>query len=114
MSKAKRARSAATESKADEKKRLLLDQLKEIAAAVGVEVREERLVREVGYAVHSGVCRIGGRDVVLLDSGAELGELVEAMLDFLAGRDLDAVYIEPQLREMISRRAPKEPRSAEG
>ena len=88
--------------------------LKEIAAAAGIEVREERLVREVGYMVRSGPCRVHGREVVLLDSGADLGELIEAMLDYLAGRDLDAVYIEPQIREMISRRTPKESRSAEG
>jgi hypothetical protein len=110
----KRARGNSTGKKADEKKRLLLDQLKEIAAAIGIEIREERLVREVGYAVHSGPCRLHGRDVVLLDSGAEVAELIDAMLDYLAGRDLDAVYIEPQVRDMISRRAPKESRSAEG
>lgn len=111
----KRARNAGTDKKVDEKKRLLLDQLKEIAAAIGIEVREERLVREVGYAVHSGPCRVKGRDVVLLDSNAaDLGELIEAMLEFLAGRDLDAVYIEPQVRELIARRAPKESRGAEG
>jgi hypothetical protein len=110
----KRTGGSASGRKGDEKKRLLLDQLKEIAAATGIEVREERLVREVGYAVHSGPCRLHGRDVVLLDSGAELTELVDAMLDYLAGRDLDGVYIEPKVREMISQRAPKESRSAEG
>src|SRR5215470_17303503 len=109
----KRARHAASD-KIDEKKRLLLDQLIEVAAAIGLEVREEKLMREVGYSVHSGPCRLHGREVVLLDSNAELAELVDAMLDLLAGRDLDSVYIEPQLREMITGRAPKESRGAEG
>jgi hypothetical protein len=110
----KRARAGASGKKADEKRRLLLDQLKEIAAGIGIDVREERLVREVGYAVHSGPCRVNGKDVVLLDSGADLTELIDAMLDYLGGRDLDGVYIEPQVRELISRRASKESRSAEG
>jgi hypothetical protein len=111
----KRARPhSGSEKKIDEKQRLLLDQLKEIAAAAGIEVREERLVREVGYAVRSGPCRLHGRDVVLLDSNAELPELIEAMLDFLGHHDLDAVYIEPRIREMITQRASKESRGAEG
>jgi hypothetical protein len=110
----KRARPSASEKNVDDKQRLLLDQLEEVASSIGIEVREERLMREVGYTVHSGPCRVNGRDVVLLDSNAELSELIEAMLDFLAGRDLDGVYIEPQLRELINGRAPKEPPSAEG
>ena len=110
----KHARKAAGEAKADEQKRIVLDQLVEVATRMGIEVREERLVREVGYSVHSGPCRLNGRDVVLLDSGAPVSELVDAMIDVLAGRDLDGVYIEPQLREMIVGRAPKESRGAEG
>jgi hypothetical protein len=110
----KRARKSGTDKQVDEKKRLLLDQLEEIAANIGVEVREERLVREVGYSVHSGPCRLHGRDVVLLDSNAELGELIEAMLDLLTSRDLEQVYIEPEIRDLIAAHAPKEPRSAEG
>jgi len=110
----KRARHAANEKHVDEKQRLLLDQLEEVASSIGIDVREERLMREVGYTVHSGPCRVNGREVVLLDSNAQLAELIDAMLDFLAGRDLDGVYIEPQLREMIAGRAVKESRSAEG
>ena len=110
----KRARPSASEKNIDEKKRLLLDQLEEVASGIGIEVREERLVREVGYTVHSGPCRVKGRDVVLLDSNADLSELIDAMLDFLASRDLDGVYIEPQLREMITGRVAKEPPGAEG
>ena len=110
----KRARPTANDKQVDEKKRLLLDQLEEVASAIGIEVREERLMREVGYTVHSGPVRLNGKDVVLLDSNADLGELIEAMLDFLCARDLDGVYIEPQLREMITGRAAKESRGAEG
>jgi hypothetical protein len=100
--------------RADPGQRILLDQLKEIAGNIGTEVREEKLVREVGYSVRSGPCRLHGRPVVLLDSNAELGERIEALLEFLAECDLDAVYIEPEIRELIGARAPKESRGAEG
>lgn len=100
--------------KVDERQRILLDQLKELASGIGADVREERLVREVGYTVHSGLCVLNGQEVVLLDTNAELGERVDALLDYLAGRDLDHLYIEPQVRDMIANRAPRERPSAEG
>jgi len=48
-----------------------LERLKEIAAQAGLEVREERLTREVGYSVRGGACRVDGRDVVLLDKNTD-------------------------------------------
>jgi predicted phosphoribosyltransferase len=80
---------------------LLLQRLKELAERTGVAVREERLVREVGYHVHSGACRLEGQDVLLLDSGAPLGDRIEAALQFLSERDLDGVYLDPDLRRML-------------
>ena len=83
----------------------LLERLKEIAAASGLEVREERLYREVGYSVHSGVCRVGDQEVLLLDKNATTPERIESMCAVLSDRDLDAVFIEPELRRTIGGRA---------
>ena len=109
-----RSRGTAATHKVDERQRILLDQLKDLASRIGAEVREERLVREVGYTVRSGLCVLNGQEVVLLDTHAEVSERIDALLDYLAGRDLDQVYIEPELRELISTRAHKEARRAEG
>ena len=91
---------------------LLLQRLKELAEKSGVTVREERLVREVGYHVRSGACRLHGQDVLLLDTGASLVERTEALLDFLAGRDLDGVFVEPDLRRLIHGRSVDEAQTA--
>lgn len=98
---------SAKQVKADEgteQDRLLLDQLKEIGARIGLEVREERLVREVGYSVHSGRCRVKGVDVILLDRNVAIGERTDAMLESLAGCDLAEIYVEPELRQLIQSR----------
>lgn len=100
--------------KADERQRILLDQLIDLAAGIGADVREERLVREVGYSVRSGPCVLNGKEIVLLDTNAELGDRVDALLDFLAARDIDHLYVEPELRELIAARALGETRGAEG
>jgi len=83
----------------------LLERLKEIAAASGLEVREERLHREVGYNVRSGVCRISDHEVLLLDRNVPTAERIEALIALLAERDLDTVFIEPELRRTIGGRA---------
>jgi hypothetical protein len=112
----KRTRSsrAAATRKVDERQRILLDQLKELASGIGADVREERLVREVGYSVRSGPCLLNGQKIVLLDTNAELTDRIEAMLDYLAGCDLDQLYMEPELRELIATRVLREPHGAEG
>lgn len=90
----------------------LLQRLKELAEKSGVSVREERLVREVGYHVRSGACRLHGQDVLLLDTGASATERIEALLEFLAERDLDGVFVEPDLRRLIHGRSVDEAQTA--
>jgi len=83
----------------------LLERLKEIATASGLDVREERLLREVGYSVRSGVCRVSDQEVLLLDKNATPAERIEALCGLLSERDLDTVFIEPELRRAIGGRA---------
>jgi hypothetical protein len=50
------------------------------ARQMNIEVRMEKLLREVGYRVRSGRCRLNGREVILIDRDAPISE----QLDFLA------------------------------
>jgi len=88
-------------SKASEKQLQLLDQLKEIVAALDIGVREERLLREVGYTVRSGPCRVEGREVLLLDSNAAVSERIEVLVEFLSAKNLESIYIEPRIRRLL-------------
>jgi hypothetical protein len=54
----------------------LCEELKEVAARLGLQVREEVLLREVGYRVRSGACRVHGEDVIFLDRNLSVGERV--------------------------------------
>ncbi|HYB98564.1 MAG TPA: hypothetical protein VEC57_05455 [Candidatus Limnocylindrales bacterium] len=101
---AKSSRSRRQEKHADES-HPLLERLKEIASASGLEVREERLYREVGYSVRSGLCRVGEQEVLLLDKNTAAGDRVEVLCSVLSERDLDSVFIEPELRRQIGGRA---------
>ncbi len=82
----------------------LCEELKEVARRLGVHVREETLLREVGYRVRSGACRVRGEDVIFLDRGLPPEERVQVLLDGLAGRDVETVYLSPALRRLLEGR----------
>ncbi len=87
----------------------VLEELKGIAARVGVEVREERLLREIGYQVRSGHCRVRERDILFLDRDQPPAHRLEVLLEELARRDLGEVYVSPEIRRMLG----KDDRAAE-
>ena len=84
----------------------LLEELKSAAERLGIRVREEALLREVGYRVRSGRCRIRDAEVIFLDRGLTLSAQIDVLVDELAGRPLEAVYLSPAARALIERDAP--------
>jgi hypothetical protein len=82
----------------------LLDELKELAERLGVKVREEVLLREVGYRVRSGACRVRGEDVVFVDRHLGPQERIAVLVSALDGRDVEAHYLSPALRRLLERR----------
>lgn len=84
----------------------LLDELKNAATRLGFEVREEKLLREVGYRVRSGSCRVGESQLILLDRDLPASAQIDILVDELAGRPLDDVYLSPAARRLLERTAP--------
>ena len=82
----------------------LCEELKELATRLGLRVREEILLREVGYRVRSGLCRVRGEDVLFLDRNLSPGERLEVLLVALGGMDIDSHYVSPALRQVLERR----------
>jgi len=79
----------------------LLEELKDAATRLGFEVREERLLREVGYRVRSGSCRVRDKHVILLDRGLPVGAQIDILVDELAGRSLEDLYLSPAARSLL-------------
>jgi hypothetical protein len=82
----------------------LCEELKEVARRLGVQVREEVLLREVGYRVRSGACRVRGENLIFLDRSLTAGERLQVLIDELADRDVETVYLSPALRRLLERR----------
>jgi hypothetical protein len=84
----------------------MVEELVRVARELGFDVREEELLRDVGYRPRSGVCRVGEQDVILLDRKLSGPERVEVLCSALADRDLERVFLSPALRALIGGRRP--------
>jgi hypothetical protein len=79
-----------------------LQELKRLAGQLGIRVREEKLLREVGYHVRGGGCRVHGQEVVFLDRDQPLSERVEVLIDELTRRGVNDDLLTPALRPLFS------------
>ncbi|HEX2227320.1 MAG TPA: hypothetical protein VHM64_09280 [Candidatus Binatia bacterium] len=58
-----------------------------------IEVRMEKLLREVGYRAHSGRCRINGREVIILDRDASVNDQIDFLLSVLAHQETGESFV---------------------
>ncbi len=86
----------------DEKLAALVEELKDVAETVGIQVRRERLKREVGYSVRSGLCRVKGEEVLLLEWDLSTDLQVDLLVGVLAGRDLSQVNLTEDTRRLLA------------
>lgn len=82
----------------------MCEELKELAARIGVEVREETLLREVGYHVRSGACRVRDQRLIIIDRNLPPSDRVEVLLAGLADYDFETHYLSPALRALVEHR----------
>ena len=57
-----------------------------------IEVRMEKLLREVGYRAHSGRCRINGREVIILDRDASVSDQIDFLISVLARQETGELF----------------------
>ena len=79
----------------------LVDELAEAAERVGLTVRRERILREVGYRARGGACRLHEKDLVIIDREQPAHEQLEVLAEALRSRDLESLYLSPAARKVI-------------
>jgi len=84
----------------------MVEELVRVARELGFDVREEELLRDKGYRPRSGSCRVGERDVILIDRKLSMAERIEVLCSALADRDLEQVFLSPALRALVGGRRP--------
>ena len=87
--------------RAQTKSQIKLNELIRCAELMQIEVRTEKLLREVGYRVASGSCRLHEKKIIILDRDLPIRDQV----DFLAGEIKraapDSSRVPSEFRELL-------------
>ncbi len=79
----------------------LVEELAGAAERVGVQVRREKILREIGYRTRGGACRLRDKDLVIIDRDQPAAEQLEVLAEALRSRDLESVYLSPAARRVV-------------
>jgi hypothetical protein len=81
---------------------IILHGLVRLAQQKNIEVRTEKLLREVGYHARSGRCRFKGKDIIILDRDEPLSEQINFLVEQLATEEFEPTYVPAHLRKLLS------------
>ena len=80
----------------------LVDELTEAAKRLGLEVRRERILREVGYRARGGACRLREKYLIIIERDQPPAEQLEVLVEALRDRgDLEQLYLSPAARRIL-------------
>jgi hypothetical protein len=80
----------------------LADELRDVAERAGIRVRQERLLREVGYHTQSGLVRLDGEEILLLDHELSPEAKIDLLTGVLRGRDLSGIELSDEARSSLA------------
>lgn len=79
----------------------LVEELVEAAGRCGLEVRREKILREVGYRARGGACRLHEKNLLIIDRDQPSADQIEILAEALRQRDLEALYLSPAARRLV-------------
>ena len=79
----------------------IVEELAEAAERVGLQVRREKILREIGYRTRGGACRLREKDLVIIDRDQPASEQLEVLAEALRSRDLESLYLSPAARRIV-------------
>jgi hypothetical protein len=97
-------------SGAKRKNETVLQELIELAGRVDIQVRTEKLHREVGYRAQSGRCRLQKKDLIILDRDAPVRDQIEFLTGELLEHGLEGVDVPGHLSRLLN--PPRKPGAA--
>ena len=80
----------------------LYHDLKELAEKLGVSVFEHNF-RKTGIKVKSGLCKVKGKKIFLMNKYKSINDKNEILLSFISKMPHEDIYIVPFLREMLKK-----------
>jgi len=78
----------------------LYQQLQEIAAKLDIAISEQNM-RATGVNAKSGICKVKGQQIFIMDKHLTIREKIETLSDCLRQMPLDDVYVMPAMRKYL-------------
>ena len=75
--------------------------LVDLAEKLGIDVSVQNL-KISGFPVKSGVCRIKGKNRIVLDKHMSKDDQIDVLVDCLRTFSLDDIYIVPAIRDLLN------------
>ncbi|MGD8368489.1 MAG: hypothetical protein PVG78_12680 [Desulfobacterales bacterium] len=85
----------------------MYQQLIALAEKRRITVSEKNL-RQAGLRAHSGLCRVHGDWIYVMDKSASIARKVDLLAECLSQQPLDELYIVPAVREVIEKNRTKQ------
>ena len=87
----------------------IYQELKDLAERLGITVSEQSF-RNTGIKVTSGLCKVKGQDLLIIDKHKSIHKKIQIMASHLTRIPLETVFIVPAIRELLEKhRAKKGP-----
>ncbi len=74
----------------------------DIADRIGIEVKEKNL-KTAGINVKSGLCKIKGKYLFIMDKHKKPQEKINILSAYMANADLENIYIMPAIRRLFEK-----------
>ncbi|MBW1649619.1 MAG: hypothetical protein JRJ44_02865 [Deltaproteobacteria bacterium] len=73
-----------------------------IAEQIGIKVKEKNL-KTAGIRVKSGLCKIKGEYIFIMDKHKKLKNKIDVLSAYMADVDLENIYIMPAVRRLFEK-----------
>ena len=80
----------------------IYQELKDLAEKLGITFSEQNL-RTAGLKVKSGLCKVKGRDMFIMDKHKSIHKKIDALASELAKFPHEDLYVMPAIREILEK-----------
>ena len=80
----------------------IYQELNDLAEKLQITVSEQNF-RNTGIKVQSGMCKVKGKDFIILDKHKSIHKKIKILATHLAGMPHENYYIVPTVRELLDR-----------
>lgn len=81
----------------------IYQELKDLAEKLDIQVSEQNL-RTAGIAVRSGMCKVKGKNMFIMDKHKSIRKKIKILADDLAEIPHENVFVVPAIRELLEKK----------